>query len=291
MKRLILAFLLISISAQLFSQLVVATPDELARFKKTKTIVFLESNMLLAYNQEIKKAVKKHWTITPYEFKKFDSNEFEQLRRDPNLSFLIMNESYIPKDKTRAVYKFLNLTIGGDYELEKSMPTISGLPVAYSEVEEDTYDYKLGLILRFIQEHVKVSMEHPDINKSKKMLKYYRNELTTISDKTLYVLKEELGPDVNTMKEIKAVYPYDVKIATREEITKVIDARDENAVILHQVGPKNTKRKARCWNVVMGAKDAKLYYFNFHMIKRGKAPEGILYKDFKRLSKEKGFFY
>ncbi|PLX24061.1 MAG: hypothetical protein C0599_03040 [Salinivirgaceae bacterium] len=291
MKKLILAFLLISISAQLFSQLVVATPDDLVKFKKTKTVVFLESNMLLAYNQEIQKAVKKHWDITPFEFKKFDNNEFELERLDPNKSFLIMNESYIPKDKTRAVYKFLNVSLGGDYKLEKQMPTISGLPVAYAEVEEDTYDYKLGLILRFIQEHIKVSMENPEINKTKKMLKYYRNELTTIADKTLYVLEEELGPDVNTMKEIKAVYPYDVKIATKEEIQKVIDSRDEKAVILHQVGPKNTKRKARCWNVVMGASDAKLYYFNFHMIKRGKRPEGLLLKDFKKLSKEKGFFY
>ncbi len=291
MKRLILALVIVSFSVQLFSQLVVATPDELARFKKTKTIVFKESNMLLMYNQKIKKAVDKHWEITPYEFKKFNNDEFEQLRLDTNLSFLIMNDSYIPRDKTRAVYKFLNLTLGGDYELEKQMPTISGLPIAYAEVEEDTYAYKLGLVLRFIQEHVKVSMENPDINKSKKMLKYYRNELTTIADKTLYVLKEELGPDVNTMKEIKSVYPYDVKIATKEEIKKVIDKRDKNAVILHQVGPKSSKRKARCWNVVMGAYDAKLYYFNFHMIKRGKRPEGFLYKDFKKLSKEKGLFY
>lgn len=291
MKKLILAFVLVLASAQLFSQLVVATPDEIVKFKKTKTIVFLESNMLLAYNQEIQKAVKKHWDITPFEFKKFSTTEFEELRKDPNLSFLIMNESYIPKDKTRAVYKFLNVTLGGDFELEKQMPTISGLPIAYSEVEEDTYDYKLGLILRFIQEHIKVSMENPDVNKTKKMLKYYRNELTTIADKTLYVLQEELGPDVNTLKEIKSVYPYEVKIATKEEITKVIDARDEKAVILHQVGPKNSKRKARCWNVVMGASDAKLYYFNYHMIKRGKRPEGLLLKDFKKLSKEKGFFY
>jgi hypothetical protein len=291
MKKIILAFVLIFASAQLFSQLVVATPDELVKFKKTKTIVFLESNMLLAYNQEIQKAVEKHWDITPYEFKKFNTTEFEEMRKDPNLSFLIMNESYIPKDKTRAVYKFLNVTLGGDYELEKQMPTISGLPIAYSEVEEDTYDYKLGLILRFIQEHIKVSMENPEVNKTKKMLKYYRNELTTIADKTLYVLKEELGPDANSLNEIKSVYPYDVKISTRDEITKVIDARDEKAVILHQVGPKNSKRKARCWNVVMGAKDAKLYYFNYHMIKRGKRPEGLLLKDFKKLSKEKGFFY
>ncbi|ALO17080.1 hypothetical protein L21SP5_03469 [Salinivirga cyanobacteriivorans] len=286
MRKILAIIGLLMITSQLFSQLVVAEQDELKRFEKTKTIAFLEPNPLLVYNRIIKDVMEKHWDVTEFEVKKYDGEEFEQLRLDPNLSFLMINRIYYERDKTRAQYQFLNLSLGGNYELAAQMPTISGLPISYVDVEEDTYDYKLGLILRFIQEHIKVSMEHPDLNKSRKMIRFYRKELTDIHDKTLYVLKEELGPEVNTLQEIKDVYPHDVKIATKEEITKVINSRDPDAVILHQVGPKNTKRKARCWNVIMGADDAKLYYFNYHMIKRGKRPEGLLKKDFKRLSRQ-----
>ena len=286
MKKLLVLISLMAIVGQLFSQLVVADQEELKQFKNTKTIAFLEPNPLLHYNRIIKEVMEKHWDITEFEIKPYDGEKFEQQRLDPNLSFLMINRIYYERDKTRAQYQFLNLSLGGNYELAGQMPTLSGLPISYVDVEEDTYDYKLGLILRFIQEHIKVSMEHPDLNKSRKMIRFYRKKLTNIHDKTLYVLKEELGPEVNTLNEIKEYYPHDVKIVDKEEITKVIDSRDPNAVILHQVGPKNSKRKARCWNVIMGAEDAKLYYFNYHMIKRGKRPEGLLKKDFKRLSRQ-----
>lgn len=286
MKKLFLVLTLIVCSSQLFSQLVVADQEELEKFKKTKTIVFLEPNPMLMLNRVMKDMVKTHWDITEYEFQKFGNEKFEKLRKDPNLSFLMINNIYYKRDKTRAQYKFLNLSLGGDYELASQMPTLSGLPISYTEVDESNYDYKLGLILRFIQEHVKISLEHPKLKSSRRMIRFYRKKLTNIHDKTLYVLKEELAPDVNTMKEIREYYPHDVKITTREEIEKVIDDRDPNAVILHQVGPKSTNRKARCWNVIMGAQDAKLYYFNYHMIKTGKRPEGLLAKDFRKLSRD-----
>lgn len=286
MKKLLLAILLLAMSSQLFSQLVVADQEELEKFKKTKTIVFLEPNPLLMFNKVIEKAVEKHWDITDYEIKRYSGELFEKLRRDPNLSFLMINRIYYERDRTRAQYQFLNISLGGDYELASQMPTLSGLPISYVDVDEDTYIYKLGLILRFIQEHVKICIEHPNLKNSRRMIRFYRKKLTNIHDKTLYVLKEELAPEVNTMKEIKEYYPYDVKITDKAEIKKVIDNRDPDAVILHQVGPKSSKRKARCWNVIMGADDAKLYYFNYHMIKRGKRPEGLLAKDFRKLKRD-----
>lgn len=285
-KKIIAFALLLTITSQAFSQLVVATPDELQALKKTRTIVFLESNPLLIYNRVIKEVMEKHWDITEYEFKTFSNEDFDELRKDPTLSFLMINRIYYNRDKTRAQYQFVNLVLGGNYELANQMPTLSGLPISYVDVEEDTYDYKLGLILRFIQEHVKISLENPEASNSKKMINLYRKKLTAIHNKTLYVLKEELAPEVNTTQKIKAFYPYEVVITDKAGIEKVIDERDKNAVILHQVGPKNTARKARCWNVIMGADDARLYYFNYHMIKKPKKPEGLLGKDFKSLSKQ-----
>lgn len=285
-KRIITIGMLLLLTSQVFSQLVVASQDELKALKKTKTIVFLESNPLLMYNKVIKTVMEKHWDITAYEFKTFSNEEFDALRKDPNLSFLMINRIYYNKDRTRAQYQFVNLVLGGNYELSNQMPTLSGLPISYVDMEEETYSYKIGLILRFIQEHVKTCLDNPEANNSKKMINLYRKKLTTIHNKTLYVLKEELAPEVNTIQKIKAFYPYEVVITDQESIEKVIDSRDKNAVILHQVGPKSSTRKARCWNVIMGAEDARLYYFNYHMIKMPKKPEGLLAKDFKALSKQ-----
>lgn len=286
MKKIVTVGVLLLLVSQAFSQLVVAGQEELKALKKTKTIVFLESNPLLVYNKVIKTVMEKHWDITEYEFKVFSNEEFDQLRLDKNLSFLMINRIYYNKDKTRAQYQFINLVLGGDYELSNMMPTLAGLPISYVDVEEETYSYKLGLILRFIQEHIKISLDNPEANNSKKMINLYRKKLTTIHNKTLYVLKEELAPEVNTVQKIKKYYPYEVVITDQKTIEKIIDSRDKNAVILHQVGPKNSTRKARCWNVIMGADDARLYYFNYHMIKMPKKPEGLLAKDFKALSKQ-----
>lgn len=237
-KRIVTIGMLLLLVSQAFSQLVVAGQEELKALKKTKTIVFLESNPLLVYNKVIKTVMEKHWDITEYEFKVFSNEEFDKLRLDKNLSFLMINRIYYNKDKTRAQYQFVNLVLGGDYELSNMMPTLAGLPISYVDVDEETYSYKLGLILRFIQEHVKISLDNPEANNSKKMINLYRKKLTTIHNKTLYVLKEELAPEVNTLQKIKEFYPYEVVITDQQTIEKIIDSRDKNAVVLHQVGPK-----------------------------------------------------
>ena len=98
------------------------------------------------------------------------------------------------------------------------------------------------------------------------------------------MLKDELGPNVNTDSKIKKVYPYKFKIATREEIENAIKTENDNVVFLHKIGPEGTKKKARCYNLILGAKDAKLYYFEYHMIS-SKKPDGFTIKDFKKLAK------
>ena len=165
------------------------------------------------------------------------------------------------------------------------MPDLCSIPISYVDVEEDVYNYKMGLIIRFLQSHIKITREHPELNSSN-IIKYYNKNTSNIHNKTLYVTKNDLSKEVNSLTKIKKIYPYKVKIATREEIKQVIDNHDKNAVILHKVGPEHSKRKARCYNTILGADDAKLYYFSYHMISN-KKPEGLLAKDFKKMAKAK----
>ena len=260
------------------AQIVVPTQEQLKQFTKTKTIIFLEPNVLLAYNEQMQETAKKHWTITPYEFRTYSKELLDSLRTDPNLSFHIR---FVALKKTvSAYYQFLNVTLGSDYKSAREMPIISGMPISYADMDEGTYDYKLGLILRFIEQHVhnllqiRILIHHANA-------RFYADNMKQIHNKTLYLMKEELAPDVNTEAKIKKIYPYNVKISTAEEIEQIIDNKDPNAVILHQVAPGKDHKKARCWNTILGADDAALYYFNWFYIKKGKRPQGITAKDFK----------
>jgi hypothetical protein len=273
-------FLLFPVLAS-YSQSVVPSRQDIATFFKTKTLVVLEDNPLMEYNSIIKKVMEQEWKITEYDF--IPSKDFEKMRLDPQYSFIYMSRVTFEKDKTDAEYRFLQLSLGGDYFRLNEMPDIASVPLAYYDVEEDRYAYKLAIILRFMQNHARLIQEHPEIV-SQNVFKHYNENIQEIKDKTFYVLKEELGPDDNTEAKIRKVYPYKFKLVTAEDIEQAIKDRDPDIVFLHKVGPEGTKIDARCYNVIIGAADAKFYYFDYHKIS-DKNPDGFLASDFKNLVK------
>lgn len=284
MKKALLLIMLVSIGLVSFSQKTVGSQEELKHFLRTKTIVMLESNPLLEYNIVMQNTIKKHWDLTEYEFMTYAKEKFKEMRMDTTLSFLTLQNVYYENDKTRAQYQFLTVVIGGDYQFIVHMPDIAQVPLSYLDVEESDYIYKLGVLIRFLQEHIKLTLSDPKL-KSGNIIGYYNKNMHSVKNKTLYVLGEELGPNVNSLSKIKKVYPYDVKIVTREEIQQIIDNRDENAILLHKVGPGPENRKARTFKVLISAADAKLYYFDWHMINK-KHPDGFLIDDFKKIARK-----
>ncbi len=284
MKKIAIALMLVLGVMASKAQQTVGSADDLARFMKTTTYVVLENNPMLQYNHVIKETVEKHWTLTPVEFVTFSTKEFEKVRLDSTKSFLIVNTVFYDRDKTKAKYKFLCVELGGDYKYVRQMPDIASMPIAYEDVEEDTYAYKLGMMCLFLQNHIQLTLANPKLT-SKNVLKHYYKTMTgDVKNKTLYLTKNDLAKGFG-MKEIKAVYPYDVKLVTREEVEAAIDTKDENVVFVHKVGPEGSKRKARCYKTIVGT-DAQLYYFGWHMIS-DKAPEGLTKKDWKKLAKAK----
>ena len=279
-KIAVFVFMLFSVSAG-YSQSVVPSRQDIAAFFTTKTLVVLEDNPLMEYNSIIKKVMEQEWKITEYDF--ISSKDFDKKRLDPQYSFIYMSRVTFENDKTDAEYRFLQLSLGGDYFRLNEMPDIASVPLAYYDVEEDRYAYKLAIILRFMQNHARLIREHPEIV-SQNVFKHYNENIQEIKDKTFYVLKEELGADVNTEAKIKKVYPYKFKLVTTEDIEQAIRDQDPDVVFLHKVGPEGTKINARCYNVIIGAADAKFYYFDYHKIS-DKNPDGFLSSDFKNLVK------
>jgi hypothetical protein len=232
---------------------------------------------------KLKEAVENNWNITEYEFIKYE--EFEGLRRNPDLSFLITNIIVFEMDKTKARYRFLSLMNGDKTVRLEELPTICAIPLSYREVDEKYWAYKLGVIIRFIHKHVQIMSENPDII-DENIFQYYHKDIRDIKDKTLYLIPDELAEDVNTREEIEKYYPYDFKLVTREEVEQAINEAREDVVFLHKVGPQGSRHRARCYKILMGAKNANFYYFDYHFINTGSKPDGFLKKDFKKLAKD-----
>lgn len=282
MKKLMFCLSTCIVLSAINAQDYVPDRDDIYSFFNTKTLVVLPDNPLLEYNYIIKDVMAQEWKITPFEFISF--TKFEEMRKDPQYSFLYMSQLSFEHDKTDAQYRFLHLSLGGNYFRIDQMPDIASVPLAYFSVEEDNYTYKLAILVRFIQNHTLLIKEHPEIV-SANVLNHYNDNIKDIKSKTLYVLEEELAPEINSTARIKKIYPYSFKIVTKEEVTEAIKNRDENIVFLHKVGPEGTKLNARCYKVVIGAADAQFYYFDYHKIS-DKQPDGLLGDNFKKMAKK-----
>lgn len=273
----VLGYLFLSCLA--YSQNYIPSVQDIEHFYDTKTLVVLDPNPLNTYDAEIREAMQNEWTVTKFDFIPF--SEFEEKRMNPEYSFLYLANVSFEKDKLQVVYKFLNLSLGGKYFNVNMMPDLVSVPVAYKNVPEDSYNYKLGILVRFIQNHINLLREHPDIV-GDNVFKHYNENKGAIQGKTLYLIEKELAKDIRSQAKVKAVYPYKFKFVTPEEIKEAIKSRDESVVFLHKVGPEGTRMTARCYKVLIGAGDANFYYFDYHQIS-DKKPDGLLKSDLKKL--------
>ena len=257
------------------------TQEDLDHFYTTKTYVVLETNAISDYNIEIQDAVKKFWDITEYEF--LPMKDFAEKSRDKNASFLYLATVSFEKDKSNARYQFLCLSLGGDRVSIDDLRDVANIPLGYYGVDSDHYAYKLGIMIRFLQYHVRLITENPDII-SQNVYKYYNDNMADLKGKTLYLVQEELANDVNTLAKIRAIYPGEVKLVDREAIKELIMAQDPDAVVLHKVGPEGKKMNARVYKILIGLAEAKFYYFDYHKVS-DKNPDAFLASDFKKLGR------
>ncbi|TRX65784.1 hypothetical protein [Carboxylicivirga sp. M1479] len=254
--------------------------EDYQAFLNTKTLVVMDVNPMSDFNFKIKEVMESVWTLTDFEF--ISNAEFEDKRNDPSYSFLITTVATFDADKTKARYNFLSLLMGETDTDVRNLPDLCSLPLSYLRVEDTSYAYKVEAFVRFIQDHVSLMNERPELIKAN-AFKYYNKNVTSLSDKTLLVVKEDLSPEVNTIGKLKSIYPYNIKIVTQDEVEDAIERKDENTVFMHKVGPEGTKYKARCYKMLIGADSSTFYYFDYHMVSK-KNRDGLLEKDLKKMA-------
>jgi hypothetical protein len=255
--------------------------DEIKQFTSSKTCVVMEEKMFSSYNALIKEAVKTFWTITPYEF--IEISEFNVRRLKPEYSFILLTETNYEKDKSNSVFNFINLLQGKDVNRLGEMPEICAVPLSSAGEDDLGYSYKLGAILAFMQKHAQMISEDPSLT-GRKYLKYYNNYTPEVKNKTILVNQEDLSPQIASIDKIKAIYPFEIKIVTEDEIIKAIESKTPETLILHKVGPKANKSSGYCFKMLIGTDDANMYYYNQHTIGKSN-PDGLLPADLKRVAK------
>lgn len=262
----------------------VPSKDELMKFKSTKTLVVLEDNPMSDFNLAAKEILPAEWKLTKFDF--ISWKDFDKLRNDPAYSFILLNQVKFQHDKTNAKYNFLSLLLGGTSPSLGDMADLCSVPLSYTGVAEDHYSYKLGIMLRFMQNHVQMLLENPDLL-SVNIFKHYNDNIAELKGKTLYFIADELSKEINTLPKIKKIYAGDVKIVTRDQIREAIDNRAPNVVFLHKVGPEGTRIESRCYNILMGADDARFYYFDYHMVgDKADDADAFLLSDLKKIAKK-----
>jgi len=281
MKKILIIMFLVARCIPFFAQDAAATPDEVEKFLKSTTYVVYDDNIFGSYNNAIKKAVETYWTLTPVQF--INLAKYNELKKSSHNSFIIRTKVNFEKDDSKTSYTFLSCILGSNRASSMAMmPDLISFPLSYYNVDYDKYHYKLGAIIKFMENHIKLIHENPKIN-TKNVLAYYNKNISDIKGKTLYVIGNELDDDVNTLEKISKVYKGKVVITDGDAIEKVIQAKDPDAVFLHKVGPSKDDAKLRIYKVIMGASDGKVYYFDYHKFKAGKAGDAFLLSDFKKL--------
>jgi len=279
MKKVLFFVIMIAFPFSVFSQDEAPTVQELNDFFNTQTYIVLDPNPTSSYNIRLKEAIKNSWDVTDYEF--IERNEFEEMKSNPDHFFLIPNFVVFERDKTKVRYRFLSLLKGDRKNNLKQMTSLSALPLSYRQVDEDYWVYKLDVVVRFMQRHLENMKQDSDIIEED--LDYYEKNLEDIKDKTLYLIEDELAEEVNTREKIEEYYPFPFKLVSRDELKQAIKENREDVVFLHKVGPQGTRYRARCYKILMGIEDARMYYFDYHNIKKGRRPDGLLAKDLRKI--------
>jgi len=279
MKKPVLILIFLFIAVFTFGQIKMATDKDIAAFKKTTTLLVLDENNPGDFNEVIEACMKTFWKITPFQV--ISINDFEKKRKDPKYSFIILTEASIKHINDYYNFNILNFILGSSNGTLDDMPDLGSVPLSYVDVDEESYLYKMGAFLMYMQ----LNITNPEKNENIRVQNLKDICSPELKNKELWFVKEDLADDVNTVEKIKKIYPYAVKIVTEEDIEKAINEKNSKVAFLHKVGPEDEEKNfGYCMNFIVSASNGQLLYAHDHKIDK-ENPDAFLAKDFKKIAK------
>ena len=257
MKKTIFLILTISLIINLKAQKAVGNAKDLAAFFKTTTCLVTEQDDFSPYNGIMQKAMKEFWTITPYQVISY--SDFDKMKNKSQYSFIVLTTVY-PDKKFDIQYNALSVVMGAPGKRFEELPEIGSFPLTFYNQDDWQYLNKIGSILLFLQNHIRITSENKNLNQFT-ILNYYKKNTPSLKNKTIYFTEDQLDKDVNTIEQIQKIYKGDVKIVESAEIEKIVYNKDENAVLAHIVtSEETTSNTIKSFKYLIGAFDGKLYY-------------------------------
>jgi hypothetical protein len=257
MKKIGFIALFFTLSLAALAQGKKATSADVERFFKSTTsvLIFNENKMV---DISLKDNLTKHWKVTPVKY--VDSTEFENLRTDAKNSFLGITEVRYSNDKRESPYYYLALSVGGNAATYSDMPDLGFVPFATTIEEAFDNMYMLPTLLNFLQMHIQNLKMNPGI--LEESLRFYNKNVEELANKTILICKDDVAPGV-TQERMEKKNKNDIRFVTREEIIKAVEQHSPNTVVGYMVYPKG-KEYARCFKLLFGTDDAKLYFYGDH---------------------------
>jgi len=264
------------LSAQDF--LTVPSANEIRRFKASKTYLVLENQLISEFNIEMKAAMQKHWHIT--EFEVIKATDFQKLAKKKTNSFIYLNPVTLEKDKTETAYLYCFLSLGHPSGKTNQMTDLIGVPLAVKETEAESYSYKYGLILKFIQTYIETldKLANPS---SKSILDYFTSQNINLQDYELLVSPENVDASIRNESDFSSAYPYPFKFANKKEISSAIAENRKNTLVLHLIKAGENRY---CLKLIADTETGNLLYYDYHKTSK-KTASVLLEKDLKKLTK------
>ncbi len=278
MKKNLILLVLILFVFESIAQVRPARRRHLNKFYNSTTYVVEDRDPFSEFNKYLKEAMEKHWTITPFEVISFD--DFQRMRTNEDASFMIFAD--IKQRNLDQVYVFINFVMGDKKRDFESMPDLASVPLGYSDANDLNYLYKMGAFVKFMQTHVSKNDDTPRMRLAR-IMNVNDDKLKRME---LWLLEDELAPEIRTAEAIRKHYPYPVKIATKEQIEKAIANDRKDVAFLHKIGPEDATRQGRgkCWKFIISAGDGSVLYSSSHDVDR-RSPDAFLVEDLKEIAK------
>ncbi len=274
-KRILVIALLAFIAFEAVCQVRGARRRHYRAFHEGTTLVVKHGKPMSNFNERMKEEMERFWTVTPYEFITFE--EFQRIRTSDEYSFIILAE--IQQRDIPHIFKFMNFVLGDEERHFNRMPDLGSVPLAYRDSEEETYLYKLGAFVRFMNNYAAESGGSDHLG----LTRFLNVRDSRVKEYELWLLEDELAPQIRTVEEIQKYYPYPVKIVTREDIQEAIAQQRDDIAFLHKLGPARTVEEGGCWKFIITT-EGEVLYSNDHQVQRLE-PDALLISDLKRMAR------
>lgn len=259
MRRLIAMMFFMAMPFLAFAQIQITTKKEkISSFPTKITKVVLSGNEFK--DQAVKEAVKNAWRISPFEF--CDIMEFEKLKTNPDLYFLVLSDTKTKKETKPGISMFF--LVKGDEGAGglEDMLEVASIPVCAADFPSGKEAAMMPALLDIMQSYIAKTLSGAFASmRSVVKSKWQTGGITVVFD------KEDFSPGVNA-KDIEEKFGSRVSIGSGEDVIHAMVSGCENTAVGYIVAPAEPEIGSVCYAMLIDAETHELYYFKKSVVSK-----------------------